>query len=102
MNEDDLARLVEFKLLLSRITEDHLFEELRRAANAQGRRLPNVTRTALRTGASAAVRALSPAEILTFAQGATWEESLKAAVDAGAWRRLLDVAIRLAFPSGPA
>ena len=102
MNEDDLARIVEFKILLSRIAEDHLYEELRRAANAQGRRLPLVTRTALRTGAGAAVRALSPAEILAFAQGSTWDQSLKAAVEAGAWRRLLDAAIRLAFPSGPA
>ena len=101
-SEDDLARIVDFKLLLSKIAEDHLLGELGRAAQAQGRRLPLVARTALRTGALAAVKQLSPTEILAFANGATWEKSLEAAVGSGAWRRLLDATLRFAFPGGPA
>lgn len=102
MTDEDLGRIVEFKLLLCKITEAHLLDELRHAATAQGRRLPLVARAALRTGALAAVKGLDAAEVLAFAQQDTWEKSVQAAVESGAWRRLLENAVRLAFPGGPA
>lgn len=96
-----LARVVEFKLLLATIMEDHVALELRRAAREQKRRLPPETRTVLRTGAIAAVNRLTPAELLSFAGGATVEESLLQAMSSGAFDRLVASTVRLAFPGGP-
>ena len=99
--DDDLSRLVEFRLLLSRLAEDYLAQELGRAARAQGRRLPPVAVPALRAGAVAAVARLTPRDIEGFASAKTWSESLEAAVRSGAWARLLEQSIALAFPAGP-
>lgn len=96
-----LARVVEFKLLLARIMEDHVASQLRRAARDQNRRLPPETRTLLRTGAIAAVNRLGPSELLGFASGATLEESLLQAMQSGVFDRLVEETVRLAFPGGP-
>lgn len=96
-----LARIVEFKLLLARLAEDQVILELRRAAREQKRRLPPETRTLLRTGALAAVNRLRPPDLLAYANGETLEESLMHAMSSGAFERLLEATVRLAFPGGP-
>lgn len=96
-----LARIVEFKILLARIMEDHVVLELRRAAREQNRRLPPETRDVLRTGAIAAVNRLAPGELLSFAGATTLEDSLMQAMSSGAFDRLVEATVRLAFPAGP-
>ena len=97
MTQEDLASIVEFKLWLVRALEDHLVRELGSAAKSQGRRLPVVTRTLLRTGATSAVSELTPSDLGRFAQGETWKEALAAAVSNGAWSHLVDETIRHSF-----
>ena len=96
-DEEDVSLVVEFKLWLVRALEDHILRELGEAAKTQGRRLPAVTRTLVRTGATSAVAELLPSALSRFTQGESWREAFGSAVATGAWTRLVEDAIRHSF-----
>lgn len=94
---EDVSMVVEFKVWLVRALEDHILKELAAAAKDQGRRLPAVTRTLVRTGATSAVAELPPSELQRFTAGESWKDALGVAVTSGAWTRLVEDAIRHSF-----
>lgn len=96
-DEEEVSLVVEFKVWLVRALEDHILRELAEAAKAQGRRLPVVTRTLVRTGSTSAVAELSPSELARFTEGESWKDAFGSAVRNGAWTRLVEEAIRHSF-----
>lgn len=97
MSDEDVSLVVEFKVWLVRALEDHILRELGAAAKAQGRRLPVVTKTLVRTGATSAVSELLPSDLARFTDGESWKDAFHSAVVNGAWTQLVEETIRHSF-----